>query len=151
MKGEAEFDADETTIIDGEGAVLGRLASTLASRSLDGEQFVVVNSEKIVVSGDKSDVIEKYRAKVNEHGSDRGPKHPKRPDGIAKRAVRGMLPYKRQRGKDAFSRVRFYVGVPHEYEGEEFEEPDSTVEDIGQGGYVTLGEISEKIGGNVTW
>ena len=151
MKGEAEFDAEETTLIDAEGAVLGRLASTLASRSLDGEQFAVVNAEKIVVSGAKTDVVEKYREKVDEHGSDRGPYHPKRPDGIAKRAVRGMLPYKRQRGKDAFSRVRFYVGVPAEYDDEEFEKPDKVVDDIGQGGYVTLGEVSEKIGANVTW
>jgi len=151
MKGEAEFDAEETTLVDAEGAVLGRLASTLASRSLDGEQFAVVNAEKVVVSGEKSDVVEKYREKVDEHGSDRGPKHPKRPDGIAKRAVRGMLPYKRERGQEAFSRVRFYVGVPAEYEGEEFEEPESTVDDIGKGGYVTLGEVSEKIGANITW
>lgn len=153
MKGEAEFDADdeETTLVDGEGAVLGRLASTVASRSLDGERFAVVNAQNIVVSGEKSDVVEKYRRKVDEHGSDRGPKHPKRPDGIAKRAVRGMLPYKRERGKEAFSRVRFYVGVPAEYDGEEFEEPDNVVDDIGKGGYVTLGEVSEKIGANVTW
>ena len=151
MKGEAEFDAEETTLIDAEGAVLGRLASTLASRSLDGEQFAVVNAENIVVSGEKSEIVEKYRKKVDEHGSDRGPKHPKRPDGIAKRAVRGMLPYKRQRGKDAFSRVRFYVGVPAEYDDEEFIEPDKVVGDIGQGGYVTLGEVSEKIGANITW
>lgn len=151
MKGEAEFDAEETTLIDAEGAVLGRLASTLASRSLDGEQFAVVNAENIVVSGEKSEIVEKYRKKVDEHGSDRGPKHPKRPDGIAKRAVRGMLPYKRQRGKDAFSRVRFYVGVPAEYDDEEFIESDKVVGDIGQGGYVTLGEVSEKIGANVTW
>ena len=151
MKGEAEFDADETTIIDAEGAVLGRLASTLASRSLDGEQFAVVNAENIVVSGEKSEVVDKYRKKVDDLRSDRGPKHPKRPDGIAKRAVRGMLPYKRERGKDAFSRVRFYIGVPAEYDDEEFEEPDKVVGDIGQGGYVTLGEVSEKIGANITW
>lgn len=153
MKGKAEFDADDeaTTLIDGEGAVLGRLASTVASGSLDGETFAVVNAEKVVISGEKSGLVEKYREKVEEHGSDRGPKHPKRPDGIAKRSVRGMLPYKRERGKDALSRVRFYVGVPADYEDEEFEEPEKVLDDIGKGGYVTLGEISEKIGANVTW
>jgi len=150
MKGEAEYDAEEATLIDGEGAVLGRLASTVASRSLDGEKVVIVNAEDIVVSGEKDEVVQKYREKV-EKGSDRGPYHPRRPDGIAKRAVRGMLPYKRQRGKDAFSRIRFYVGVPADYEDAEFETPDRTVEDIGKAGYVTLGEVSEKIGANVTW
>ncbi|MFP4174370.1 MAG: 50S ribosomal protein L13 [Halobacteriales archaeon] len=150
MKGEAEFDADEATLIDGEGAVLGRLASTLASESLDGEKIVVVNTENVVVSGEKSEIVDDYRGKV-ERSVDRGPFHPRRPEGIANRAVRGMLPYKKQRGKDALSRVRFYVDVPAEYEGEEFEEPDKVVDDIGKGGYVTLGEISDKIGANVTW
>jgi large subunit ribosomal protein L13 len=150
MKGEAEFDAEEATLIDGEGAVLGRLASTLASESLDGEKIVVVNTENVVVSGEKSDVVDDYRGKV-ERSVDRGPFHPRRPEGVAKRAVRGMLPYKKQRGKDALSRVRFYVDVPEEYEDEEFDEPDKVVDDIGKGGYVTLGEISEKIGANVTW
>ncbi len=150
MKGEAEFDAEEATLIDGEGAVLGRLASTLASESLDGEKMVVVNTENAVISGEKSDVVDDYRGKV-ERSVDRGPFHPRRPEGIAKRAVRGMLPYKKQRGKDALSRIRFYVDVPEEYADEDFEEPDKAVDDIGKGGYVTLGEISDKIGANVTW
>lgn len=150
MKGEAEYDVDEATLIDGEGAVLGRLASDVASRSLDGEKVVIVNAEDIVVSGEKDEVVQKYREKV-EKGSDRGPYHPRRPDAIAKRSVRGMLPYKRQRGKDAYSSIRFYVGVPADYEDAEFETPDRTVEDIGKAGYVTLGEVSEKIGANVTW
>ena len=150
MKGEAEFDAEEATLINGEGAVLGRLASTLASESLDGEKIVVVNTENAVISGEKSDVVDDYRGKV-ERSVDRGPFHPRRPEGIAKRAVRGMLPYKKQRGKDALSRIRFYVDVPEEYADEEFEEPDKAVDDIGKGGYVTLGEISDKIGANVTW
>ena len=150
MKGEAEFDAEEATLINGEGAVLGRLASTLASESLDGEKIVVVNTENAVISGEKSDVVDDYRGKV-ERSVDRGPFHPRRPEGIAKRAVRGMLPYKKQRGKDALSRIRFYVDVPEEYTDEEFEEPDKAVNDIGKGGYVTLGEISDKIGANVTW
>jgi large subunit ribosomal protein L13 len=150
MKGEAEFDAEEATLINGEGAVLGRLASTLASESLDGEKMVVVNTENAVISGEKSDVVDDYRGKV-ERSVDRGPFHPRRPEGIAKRAVRGMLPYKKQRGKDALSRIRFYVDVPEEYADEDFEEPDKAVDDIGKGGYVTLGEISDKIGANVTW
>jgi large subunit ribosomal protein L13 len=150
MNGDPEFDADDATLIDGEGAVLGRLASTLASRSLDGEKLVVVNAESIVVSGDKKEVVDDYRGKV-ERGVDRGPFHPRRPEGVANRAVRGMLPYKKQRGKDALSRVRFYVDVPAEYEDEDFEKTDKVVDDIGKGGYVALGEISEKIGANVTW
>lgn len=150
MKPEPEFDPEETKIIDGAGAVLGRLASKLASLTLDGEKVVVVNAEEVVVSGDRDDVVEKYRRKT-EYGSDRGPKQPKRPDAILKRTVRGMVPYKKQRGRDAMQRLRVYVGVPEEYNGVEFEPVVSTVEDLGRAGYVELGDISEKIGANVTW
>lgn len=150
MKPEADWDPEETRIIDGSDAVLGRLASTAASLTLDGERVVVVNAEDVVVSGSRDDVVEKYRRKT-EFRSDRGPKQPKRPDGLLRRTVRGMVPYKKQRGREAMERLRIYVGVPEEYRDAEFEEPDSTVNDIGRGGYVRLGEISERIGANVTW
>lgn len=150
MKPEADFDPDETRIIDGSGAVLGRLASTAASLTLDGECVVVVNAEDVVVSGDKDDVVEKYRRKT-EFRSDRGPQQPKRPDGLLRRTVRGMVPYKKQRGRDAMDRLRIYVGVPQEYEDAELEPAESSVDNIGRGGYVRLGEISERIGANVTW
>lgn len=150
MKPEADWDPEETRIIDGEGAVLGRLASTIASQALDGERVVVVNAEDVVVSGSREDVVEKYRRKT-EFRSDRGPQQPKRPDGLLRRTVRGMVPHKKQRGRDALDRVRIYVGVPREYEEVDLEEAESSVDDIGRGGYVRLGEISERIGANVTW
>ncbi|MFP4632636.1 MAG: 50S ribosomal protein L13 [Halobacteriota archaeon] len=139
-----------TWYVDGSDAVLGRLASEVASRALDGEDVVVVNAERIAVSGDPSDVADKYRAR-DEQKSDRGPLHPKRPEGIAKRAVRGMLPYRRERGRRAYESVRFYVGVPPEVEDEEFETAPRTVEDVGKGDYTTLDRVSESIGANVTW
>ncbi len=139
-----------TTVVDAEGAVLGRLASELAPRALDGEEIAVVNAEEIVVSGDPDEVVEDYR-KRDELKSDRGPIDPKRPDGIAKRTLRGMLPYKKPRGQEAMANVMFYIGVPMEYEDEETEQPVDTVEDIAKGGYVTLDEVSRSIGANVTW
>ncbi|MDY6779622.1 MAG: 50S ribosomal protein L13 [Halobacteria archaeon] len=150
MKPDADFEADECTVIDGSGAVLGRLASDVASRVLDGEKVAVVNAEEIVVSGEEDEVVEEYRQR-DELGSDRGPYHPKRPDGIAKRSVRGMVPYKRERGKEALSNLRFYVGVPDEYDDADTEEFDATGDKLGRGGYVSLGEISQRIGANVTW
>ena len=41
------------TIIDGEGLVLGRLASTVSKRLLNGEEITIVNAEKIIISGNK--------------------------------------------------------------------------------------------------
>ncbi len=142
----AEFDAD--LVVDGAGCILGRVASEVAERALDGERVAIVNAERLVVTGEKSDVVGKYR-KRTELGSDRGPNYPKRPDGIAKRAVRGMLPHTKQRGREAFERVRVYVGNPYDEDGERLE--GTTLDRLSNIRFVQLGEVSEQIGANVTW
>jgi len=40
-------------IIDGEGHVLGRLASVVSKKLLEGENVVILNSEKVLISGSK--------------------------------------------------------------------------------------------------
>ena len=46
----------------------------------------------------------------------RGPFHHRAPSKIFKRAVRGMLPYKTWRGREALHRVRAFEGVPPRYQ-----------------------------------
>lgn len=46
----------------------------------------------------------------------RGPFHHRAPHKIFKRAVRGMLPYKTWRGREALKRVRGFEGVPPRYQ-----------------------------------
>lgn len=142
----AEFDAD--AIIDGAGCILGRVASEVAERALDGETIALVNAERLIITGDERDVVERYR-KRTELGSDRGPYYPKRPDGIAKRAVRGMLPHTTKRGREAFEGVRVYVGNPYDEDGERLE--GTTLDRLSSIRFVELGEVSERIGANVTW
>ena len=142
----AEFDAD--VVIDGRGCILGRVASQVAERVLDGERVAVVNAEELIVTGDETDVVGKFE-KRTKLGSDRGPYYPKRPDGIAKRSIRGMLPYDRRRGREAFERVRVYVGNPYDEEAEVL--PDTTLDRLSNIRFVELGEVSEKLGANVTW
>ena len=40
-------------IIDGEGCVLGRLASITSKNLLEGEEVVILNAEKIMLTGNK--------------------------------------------------------------------------------------------------
>ena len=40
-------------IINGEDQILGRLASIVSKKLLEGENIVIVNAEKIVISGSK--------------------------------------------------------------------------------------------------
>ncbi len=113
-----EETVEEVTIIDGENAVLGRLASKVAKRLLCGERIVIVNAEKVVVSGDPAKVIEIYRGKHQKRtltNPRRGPFWPKQPDRFVKRAIRGMLPRYKMRGREAYKRLRVYIGVPEEY------------------------------------
>ncbi len=105
----AEFDAD--LVVDAGDCILGRVASEVAQRALDGDRVAIVNAEEAVITGDKEDIFETYRTRL-QMGSDRGPYYPKRPDTIFKRSVRGMLPYKKPRGREALDNVRVYVATP---------------------------------------
>ena len=40
-------------IINGEGHILGRLASVVSKQLLEGEEIVVLNAEKIMLTGNK--------------------------------------------------------------------------------------------------
>ena len=105
-------------IIDGTGAVLGRLSSFVAKEALQGEEIVVVNCNEVIISGNKKTTEEEFFRKRSRHGSSqKGPIHIKVSERIVKRAIRGMLPNHREgRGKIAFARIRCYNKVPAEYE-----------------------------------
>ncbi|ADE03617.1 50S ribosomal protein L13 [Haloferax volcanii] len=142
----AEFDAD--VVVDARNCIVGRVASEVAQRALAGETVAVVNAEDAVITGSEEDVMAKYRKRV-EVGSDQGPYYPKRPDRIFKRAIRGMLPYKKPRGREALSNVRVYVGNPYGEDGEMLE--DTSLDRLSNIKFISLGEVSEKLGANVTW
>ncbi|MFC7202031.1 50S ribosomal protein L13 [Haloferax namakaokahaiae] len=142
----AEFDAD--VVVDARNCILGRVASKVAQRAMDGEKVAIINAEDAVITGSEEDVMGVYR-KRTEIGSDQGPYYPKRPDRIFKRAVRGMIPYKKPRGREAFSGVRVYVGNPFDEDGEMLDE--TSLDRLSNIKFITLGEVSEKLGANVTW
>ncbi|WP_304125568.1 50S ribosomal protein L13 [Methanosphaera cuniculi] len=111
------------TIIDAEGLVLGRLASSISKRLLDGEEIVIVNAEKIIISGNKDFIYARYKQRVDRASISNprvlGPKYPRRPDDIFRRTVRGMLPYRKPHGRAAYKNLKVNVGIPKELEGQE--------------------------------
>ncbi|SEW31072.1 50S ribosomal protein L13 [Halobacterium jilantaiense] len=142
----AEFDAD--VVVDARDCILGRVASNVAERALAGDSVAVVNAEDAVITGTEEDVFSTYRKRA-ELGSDRGPYYPKRPDGIFKRAIRGMLPYKQDDGREALDSVRVYVGNPTDDDGEVLD--GTSLDRLSTIRFVTLGEVSEELGANITW
>jgi large subunit ribosomal protein L13 len=138
---------EELEIIDGEGLILGRLASEVARELLKGKKIAIINAEKIVISGRKEGIFKEYKRKKDRGSRAKGPFFPKMPDRIVKRTIRGMVPYKKARGREALSRLRVFLGVPEGYEkkkGEKIEK--AKMERLSHAEYVTLEEVSEKLG-----
>ncbi|MEM4230583.1 MAG: 50S ribosomal protein L13 [Candidatus Pacearchaeota archaeon] len=104
-------------VIDGENCIMGRLASFVAKQALQGKQIDILNSEKVFITGNRKDILEKY-IKLRRKGKSqkmKGPLFPTMPEKILKRVIRGMMKYKEGRGKEAFKRIKCYIGIPKEF------------------------------------
>ena len=111
----ADFSDVETLLVDATDLMLGRLASLVAKHLLLGESVTIVNAEKAVISGRKQNILDEMRIILglrNKGSKEKSPKHPRRPDGMVRRTVRGMLPLDKPKGKEAFGRLRVCVGIP---------------------------------------
>ncbi|CAH8662667.1 unnamed protein product [Schistosoma curassoni] len=106
-------------IIDAQGHLLGRLASVVAKTLLNGQKVVVVRCEGINISGsfyrNKLKYLDFLRKRMNTNPS-RGPYHFRAPAKIFWRTVRGMLPHKLYRGKQALDRLKVFEGIPPPYD-----------------------------------
>ena len=120
-------------VVDATNKVLGRLASELAHRlrgkhkpeytpHVDtGDYIVVVNAEKVVITGNKANAKIYYRHTGYPGGiketsyRDMKAKHPER---IIENAVRGMLP-KNKLGRAMFSKLKVYVGSEHRHQAQQ--------------------------------
>ncbi len=138
-------------IFDASGVVLGRLASNVAKAVLNNEDVIVVNAEEAIITGNKKNILEKYMHRINRRSlvnpARHGPFFPKRPDRIIKRTVRGMVPYKQERGRKAYKRLKVYVGIPEEYsDTAKIVLEDSTYKKLSVPKYIKLGELSKLLG-----
>ena len=139
-----------TIVVDGDGMILGRLASRVAKLLLEGKRVVVVNVEKVVVSGDPVMVIQSYKRTVlgvRSHYSHKWrPKRPRSPIRLFKYTVRGMLPKHNKRGREALRRLKAFIGVPEEYkDAEKIRFPEADASRLSRG-YVTLERIARELG-----
>jgi large subunit ribosomal protein L13 len=135
------------TVIDAKGLIMGRLASVVAKRLLAGEEISIVNADKVIISGSKATTLTAYKTTMEIGTREFGPYFPRRPERILKRTVRGMLPYKRARGKDAMSRVKVYVGIPIEFKSAELTTiTEANMNRLSSNKYVELGEVSRRLG-----
>jgi large subunit ribosomal protein L13 len=119
-------------LVDASGAILGRLATTIASRlqgkhnplytpHVDtGDWIVVINAEKIVLTGRKLDQKQYHRHSGYIGGlksTSAGDLKEKRPEDLIRFAVKGMLP-KNRLGKKQFKKLKVYAGDQHPHEAQ---------------------------------
>ncbi len=102
--------------INAENLILGRIASYAAKKALLGNNIKILNCEKVVITGNRKDILGKYIQRRQMGNPSNGPFLPRLPDRFVRRAIRGMLPYKRPRGNEAWQRIMCYIGVPGEFE-----------------------------------
>ncbi len=117
-------------VVDANGAVLGRLASTVASQlrgkhsplftpHVDtGDWVIVINADKVVLTGRKMEQKKYYR----HSGYIGGLKEitakklmEKRPEDLIRFAVKGMLP-KNKLGRKLYKKLKVYCGDQHPHQ-----------------------------------
>ncbi len=134
-------------IIDGTDLILGRVASVAAKKALLGENVTIVNCEKIVISGPRTFLYGQIRRRSAMGGPYKGPFFQSMPDRFVRRAIRGMLPYKQERGKKAFARIMCYLGVPEKYKNEKRETiPDAAASKLRTLNFLHVQDIARFMG-----
>lgn len=136
-------------IIDAKDQILGRLGAYVARRSLLGEDITIVNCDQAIITGNRDRLLRDIKNKAD-RGTHKGPFIPKRSDYYVKRAIRGMLPHKQPKGRDAYHRIKCFVGVPEKMQGETLTKPEgadiSRLENVK---FVRVKEACRHLGGNI--
>ena len=123
---------DRWCVVDARGTVLGRLATTIASRlqgkhnplytpHVDtGDWIVVINADKVLLTGRKMDQKNYYRHSGYIGGLKTTTARElmdKRPEDLVRFAVKGMLP-KNKLGRRQFKKLKVYAGDQHPHEAQ---------------------------------
>ena len=137
--------------IDGTNHIAGRLSSSVAKLLLQGNRVVIVNAEKIMISGRKKNIVYEYDQflKISSilHPK-HGPFHPRRPDTIISRMIRGMLPRDKPSGKEALKRLRAYIGVPKDVKSLGKTQIEKAKIRKSNALYTSVGELGRNVGWN---
>ena len=136
-------------IIDATNLILGRMAATVAKKALIGEVIDIVNCENAVIIGSKDNILKRYKRK-RDMGTFKGPLFYRRPSQFVRRVIRGMLPHKQDKGRQAYKRIKCYQGVPEIFKDEKpitFESLDATKK--GKLKHLSVYIICKYLGGKV--
>jgi large subunit ribosomal protein L13 len=104
-----------------------------------------------MISGKKKNIVHEYEQflKISSilHPK-HGPFHPRRPDTMMSRMIRGMLPRDKPSGKEALKRLRIYIGVPKDVKSLGKTQLQKTKITKSSASYTSMGELGRNIGWN---
>ena len=134
-------------IIDVKGLLMGRVATVIAKKALEEEELIVINCNDVVTSGNFKDVVAHFKKKFELGGSGWGPYYIRDPARMFKRTIRGMLPWKRTRGREAFRRIKCYNTTPVEFKGTPVTFKEFHISNHSNPKHTSLGEVCKQLGG----
>ena len=139
----------KSILVDGTNLIAGRLCSNVAKLLLQGNRVSIVNCDKIMISGKRNSIVEEYKTFLKIASiinPKHGPFHPRRPDTMISRMVRGMLPRTKPSGQAALKRLRAYVGIPKELRSQEKIQFDKAKIRRTNAYYTSMAELGRTIG-----
>lgn len=133
------------TVIDATGLVLGRMATHVAKRAIQGEEVHIVNAEKAIIVGSSKTAIQEHYLGKRDMGTQRkGPFFPREPHLLVKRSCRGMINYNSSHGRAAYKRIKAHIGVPKELKAEKTTDLPAARREART--YLTVAELSSWLG-----
>lgn len=136
-------------VVDAANCVAGRMCSHVSKLLLQGNRVAIVNAEKAMLSGDRYKTIQLYKEHLEINSVTNpihGPFHPRRPDTILSKMVRGMVPKRKTSGLEAHQRLRVFIGVPEEMKKAKMESFEDSKITKPESYYITMAEVAKQIG-----
>ncbi len=139
----------QSIIVDATNCIAGRMCSHVSKLLLKGNKVSIVNAEKAMLSGNRYKTIELYKEHLEINSVTNpihGPFHPRRPDTMLTKMVRGMVPKQKTTGIEAFQRLRVYIGVPEEMKKAKMQSFEDSKITKPEAYYITVGDVAKQIG-----
>jgi large subunit ribosomal protein L13 len=140
---------ESLVVVDATNCIAGRMCSHVSKLLLQGNRVNIVNAEKAMLSGNRYKTIELYKEHLGISSVTNpihGPFHPRRPDTILSKMVRGMMPKRKPGGIAAFKRLRVYMGVPERIKGAKMQSFADSKISKPESYYISIGEVAKQIG-----
>lgn len=140
---------ESLVIVDATNCIAGRMCSHVSKLLLQGNKVAIVNAEKAMLSGNRYKTIDSYKEHLEINSVTNpihGPFHPRRPDTIISKMVRGMVPKRKPDGISAFKRLRVYMGVPEGMKSAKMESFDDSKITKPESYYISIAEVAKQIG-----